>query len=290
MPIDKPAPIVTLPGGETLPALGLGTWHMGEEPGRRATEVRAIRLAIEMGYRVIDTAEMYGEGGAEEVLGEAVAGALKAGEVRREDLFIVSKVYPHNASRSGTRVACERSLKRLGLSHIDLYLLHWRGPHALADTVAAFEQLKTRGQIRHWGVSNLDTSDMDELSEAPEGGQCAANQVYYSLGQRGVEFSLLPWLRRQGMPAMAYCPIAQGALAGNTVLASLGERHGVSAAQMALAWVMAQPGVMAIPKAVQEAHLRDNFAASTLALSAHDIAALDHHFPPPKRKTALAMQ
>ena len=286
----NPVQRVTLPGGEAVPALGLGTWRMGEVAGRRATEVKAVRLAIEMGYRVIDTAEMYGEGGAEEVVGEAVAQALKAGSVRREDLFIVSKVYPHNASRSGTRVACERSLKRLGLAHIDLYLLHWRGPHSLADTVAAFEQLKGSGQIRHWGVSNLDTSDMDELHEAHQGSQCAANQVYYSLGQRGVEFSLLPWLRHQAMPAMAYCPIDQGALARNAVLASMGERYGASAAQVALAWVLAQPGVIAIPKAVREAHLRDNLAAASLVLSAHDLATLDQHFPPPRRKTALAMQ
>jgi diketogulonate reductase-like aldo/keto reductase len=283
-------PTVTLPGGETVPALGLGTWRMGEAAGQRAAEVKAMRLAIEMGYRVIDTAEMYGEGGAEEVLGEALAQALKAGDVKREDLFIVSKVYPHNASRSGTRVACERSLKRLGLAHIDLYLLHWRGQHALADTVAAFEQLKARGQIRHWGVSNLDSSDMDELAAVHQGGHCAANQVYYSLGQRGAEFSLLPRLRAQGMPAMAYCPIDQGALASHSALATIGRQHGATAAQVALAWVLAQPGVMAIPKAVQETHLRENLAAADLVLSAQDMATLDRHFPPPRRKTALAMQ
>ena len=273
-----------------MPALGLGTWRMGEVGSRRTAEINAVRLAIDMGYRVIDTAEMYGEGGAEEVVGQALAQALQSGDVKREELFIVSKVYPHNASRSGTRVACERSLKRLGLDHIDLYLLHWRGPHGLADTVAAFEQLKTRGQIRHWGVSNLDTSDMDELSAIHQGGHCAANQVYYSLGQRGAEFSLLPWLRGHGMPAMAYCPIDQGVLAGNKVLTGLGQPHGASAAQVALAWVLAQPGVMAIPKAVQETHLRENLAAASLRLGAQDMATLDRHFPPPRRKTALAMQ
>lgn len=290
MTTAKSAPIVTLPGGEKVTALGLGTWRMGEVAGQRAAEVKAVRLAIEMGYRLIDTAEMYGEGGAEEVVGQALAEALKAGDVKREDLVIVSKVYPHNASRSGTRVACEGSLGRLGLDHIDIYLLHWRGQHALSDTVAAFEQLRARGQIRHWGVSNLDTGDMDELVDVHMGGHCAVNQVYYSLGQRGAEFSLLPRLRALGMPAMAYCPIDQGALASHSVLGTLGRQHGATAAQVALAWVLAQPGVIAIPKAVQEAHLRENLAAADLTLTAQDMATLDRHFPPPKRKTALAMQ
>ncbi len=285
-----PLRIVTLPGGEIVPSLGLGTWRMGEAANRRAAEVAAVRLAIEIGYRVIDTAEMYGEGGAEEVVGQAVAQSLQAGTVTREQLFIVSKVYPHNASRDGTRAACERSLKRLGLEHIDLYLLHWRGQHALANTVAGFEHLKALGRIRHWGVSNLDTADMEELSAVAEGQHCAANQIYYSLSQRGAEFSLLPWLRARGVPAMAYCPIDQGALAGNAVLRQIGERHRASAAQVALAWVLAQPGVMAIPKAVREAHLRENLASAELRLDAQDRAALERHFSPPRRKTALAMQ
>ncbi len=284
-----PTPIVTLPSGETVPALGLGSWRMGESASRRAVEVKAVRLAIEMGYRVIDSAEMYGEGGAEEVVGEAVAQALAAGDVARAELFVVSKVYPHNASRGGTRPACERSLKRLGLDHIDLYLLHWRGSHPLAETVAAFEQLKAAGRIRHWGVSNLDRSDMMELAAVAQGAQCAANQVYYSLSQRGAEFSLLPWLRANGMPAMAYSPIDQGALAGDAVLSGIGRRHAVSAAQVALAWVLSQPGVMAIPKAVRESHLRENLAAASLVLSADDRAELDRHFPAPTHKTALAM-
>ena len=290
MSIAQPPSIVLLPNGESAPKLGLGTWRMGEDARQRPTEIRAVRQAIEMGYRLIDTAEMYGDGGAEEVVGQSVAQALQAGDVKREELFIVSKVYPQNASRAGTRVACERSLKRLGLGHIDLYLLHWRGQHALADTVAAFEQLKSRGQIRHWGVSNLDSSDMDELADAHHGERCAANQIYYSLGQRGPEFSLLPRLRAMGMPAMAYSPIDQGSLATHPVLRRIGEQHGATAAQVALAWVLAQPGVMAIPKAVQEAHLRDNLAAAALTLTAHDHAALDLGFPPPRRKTALAMR
>ncbi|KNZ31103.1 MAG: hypothetical protein AD742_17880 [Methylibium sp. NZG] len=290
MSIDKPVPTVTLPDGQTVPALGLGTWRMGEDASQRPAEVKAVRRAIEMGYRVIDTAEMYGEGGAEEIVGQAVAQALTAGDVKREELFIVSKLYPHNASRAGTRAACERSLTRLGLGHIDLYLLHWRGQHALADTVAAFEQLKARGPIRHWGVSNFDNSDMDELAEVHHGEHCATNQIYYSLGQRGPEFSLLPRLRAQGMPAMAYSPIDQGSLATHPVLRRIGEQRGATAAQVALAWVLAQPGVMAIPKAVQESHLRDNLAAAGLVLTAQDLAAIEQAFPPPRRKTALAMR
>jgi diketogulonate reductase-like aldo/keto reductase len=289
MPTPAAPSIVTLPGGEVVPTLGLGTWRLGEAAGRRRVEVASVRMAIEMGYRVIDTAEMYGEGGAEEVLGEALSQALSSGDVKREELFIVSKVYPHNASRQGALLACERSLKRLRLDHVDLYLLHWRGQHALSDTVAAFEQLRAAGQIRHWGVSNLDTSDMAELHAVPEGPHCAANQVYYSLSERGVEFSLLPWLRDRGIPAMAYCPIDQGALAGHPALVAMGQRIGASAAQVALAWVLAQPGVMAIPKALQESHLRENLAASTLVLSELDLAELDRHFPPPKRKSVLAM-
>ena len=281
---------IRLPQGETLPSIGLGTWRMGESASSRRAEAAAIRMAVEIGYRVFDTAEMYGEGGAEQVLGQALGDALRSHAVRREELFIVSKVYPHNASRAGTRVACERSLKRLGLDHIDLYLLHWRGQHDLADTVTAFEQLKARAQIRHWGVSNFDTSDMDELAEVHHGERCATNQIYHSLGQRGAEFSLLPRLRAQGMPAMAYSPIDQGSLATHPALRRIGEQHGVTAAQVALGWVLAQSGVMAIPKAVQEAHLRDNLAAASLVLTARDRAALDLNFPPPRRKTALAMR
>ena len=280
---------VTLPPGQQVPALGLGTWRMGEASGRRRTEVAALRLAIEMGYRLIDTAEMYGEGGAEEVVGQAIDEALRAGDVAREQLFVVSKVYPHNASRSGTMAACERSLRRLGLDQIDLYLLHWRGAHALSDSVAAFEALRAQGRIGHWGVSNFDAADMQELAAVAGGAHCASNQVYYSLSQRGAEFSLLPGLRRCGMPMMAYSPIDQGALAGHRVLKELGRRHQASAGQMALAWVLAQAGVIAIPKAVREAHLRDNLAAAELKLGQEDLAALDREFAPPRRKAPLAM-
>ncbi|MGO4394017.1 aldo/keto reductase [Variovorax sp. M-6] len=276
-----------LPGAGRMPALGLGTWKMGESAGHRVAEVAAVRAAIEMGYRLIDTAEMYGEGGAEEVVGQAVAEALRAGDVRREELFIVSKVYPHNASRSGTPAACARSLARLGLDHVDLYLLHWRGEHPLAETCEALRALVARGRIHRWGVSNFDTDDLEEL--AALGSDCAANQVYYSAAERGPEFSLLPWQRERGMPLMAYSPIDQGALAADAGLQKIARRLGVGAAQLALAWVLAQPGVAAIPKAVREAHLRDNLAAAALALDPDVLAEIDRLHPAPRRKKPLAM-
>jgi diketogulonate reductase-like aldo/keto reductase len=278
---------IALPSGTLIPALGLGTWRMGESRSARAAEVAAVRSAIEIGYRLFDTAEMYGEGGAEEILGQAIAEALRAGDVRRDALYIVSKVYPHNASRKGTAAACDRSRKRLGLDRIDLYLLHWRGEHALADTVAAMHALLLGGHVGAWGVSNFDVDDMQELSAlAPD---CAVNQVYFSLGQRGPEFSLLPWLRDAAIPLMAYSPIDQGSLAQHKALAAIGAPLGLSAAQLALAWVLAQAGVMAIPKAVKPQHLRDNFAAAAAALGADVLRQLDALFPPPRRKTNLAM-
>lgn len=270
--------------------LGLGTWRMGEAPRHRAAEVAAVRAAIAMGYRLIDTAEMYGEGGAEEVVGQAVAEALRAGDVRREALFIVSKVYPHNASRRGTPAACARSLARLGLDHIDLYLLHWRGNLPLAETCDAMRDLAAQGRIARWGVSNFDVGDMEELAAAcGEPLDCAVNQVYYSAGERGPEFSLLPWQRERGMPLMAYSPIDQGALAADARLRPMAERLGLSAAQLALAWVVSQPGVAAIPKAAREDHLRDNLAAAAVQLSPEDLAEIDRLHPPPRRKTPLAM-
>lgn len=280
---------VTLPDGESRPALGLGTWRIGEAAGRRRSEVAAVRTALELGYRVIDTAEMYGEGGAEEVVGSALGEALRSGVVRRDEVFVVSKVYPHNASRDGVRAACERSRRRLGLDTIDLYLLHWRGSHPLRETVAGFEALREAGAIRHWGVSNFDRDDMTELAAVPGGAGCAANQVYYSLGERGAGFDLLPWLQHRSMPLMAYCPIDQGRLAGDATLRAIGARHGASAAQVALAWVLSQPGVMAIPKAVREAHLRENLAAADLTLTRADLDEIDARFAPPRRKTPLAM-
>ena len=279
-----------LSANEKIPVLGLGTWRMGETPGSRKAEVAAVRSAVAMGYRLIDTAEMYGEGGAEDVVGQAIAEALRAGDVKREALFVVSKVYPHNASRKGTPAACARSLARLGLDRIDLYLLHWRGEHPLAETCDAMRQLVDDGRIGRWGVSNLDTDDMEELAAVcGKPLDCAANQVYYSMSERGPEFSLLPWQRERGMPLMAYSPIDQGALAGDAALKKMAQGLGVTAAQLALAWVVAQPGVVAIPKAAREAHLRDNLAAAELRLSAETLAEIDRLHPPPRRKKPLAM-
>ena len=278
---------LSLPDGSPIPHLGLGTWRMGESRASRAAEVAAVRSAIEIGYRLIDSAEMYGEGGAEEVVGQALAEALRAGDVRRDELFVVSKVYPHNASRKGTVAACERSCRRLGLDRIDLYLLHWRGEHALDDTTAAMHTLVQSGRIAHWGVSNFDVDDMDELvAVAPD---CASNQVYFSLSERGPEFSLLPWLRNKAMPLMAYSPIDQGTLAQHKALAAIGAPLALTAAQLALAWVLAQPGVVAIPKAVKPQHLRDNWAAASGTLSAETLRQIDRLFPPPACKLPLAM-
>ena len=281
--------MVTFPGNTELPSLALGTWRMGEVAARRKREVAAVRAAIEMGWRVIDTAEMYGEGGDEAVVGEALAAALRSGAVARDELFVVSKVYPHNAGALAAGAACERSLQRLGLEHLDCYLLHWRGSVPLAETVAAFERLRERGRIRSWGVSNFDVADMVELFALPGGERCATNQVYYSLTARGPGFDLVPWLQQRGVATMAYSPIDQGALAANKALAAIAERRGFSAAQLALAWLTAQRGVMAIPKATSEAHLRENLAAAAVVLDDAERSAIDRAFPPPRRKTPLTM-
>ena len=278
-----------LPDGTPLPALGLGTWRMGERADARQAEILAVREALRMGYRLIDTAEMYGEGGAESMLGDALKLAFAAGEVQRDSLTLVSKVYPHHASTRGVVEACERSLRRLKVDQIDLYLLHWRGAFALSDTLEGFAQLQRRGLIRHWGVSNFDVSDLDELFALPGGTACATNQVYYSLEARGIEFDLLPWQQRHSMPLMAYSPIGQGALASHPALEAIGRNLGASAAQVALAWVLHQPEVIAIPKAVRSTHLRDNLAATQLALSAEDLQRLDALFNPPREKQPLAM-
>lgn len=261
---------------------------MGESARSRDSEIAAIRAALELGYRLIDTAEMYGEGGAEEVVGAALQTALPT--IPREDLFVVSKAYPHNASRRGVVAACERSLKRLKLDYVDLYLLHWRGEHPLAETVAGFEALRERGRIRHWGVSNFDAADMQELWSLPSGPGCLANQVYYSASTRGIEFDLLPWQRAHQVITMAYSPIDEGVLARDPLFAALGPRHGVSAACVALAWVLRQPDVVAIPKAASVAHLRENAAALDLVLSTEDLAAIDARFTPPRRRRPLAMR
>lgn len=288
---------VALPSGEAVPALGLGTWKMGEAHSARDAEIAAIRFAIDRGYRLFDTAEMYGEGGAESVLGKALADAMRANAVKREDVIVVSKVYPHHADRQGVIAACERSKKRLGLDIIDIYLLHWRGTVPLEETVDAFESLKAKGAIRHWGVSNFDIDDLRELEmvDAPrlvaKSGkpQCATNQVYYALDERGPEFSLLACQRTLRMPTMAYCPLGRGALATNKTLARLAEARGATAAQIALAWVVRHPDVIAIPKAVDHAHLSENIAAADITLTETELAAIDAAFKPPSRKTALAM-
>jgi diketogulonate reductase-like aldo/keto reductase len=277
-----PVAPLSLPSGEAIPRLGLGTWKMGEDRRQRAAEVAALRLGLDLGLGLIDTAEMYGSGGAEAVVAEAVAG-------RRDGVFLVSKVLPQNASRQGTIAACERSLKRLATDRIDLYLLHWRGGPALGETLAGLLALQQAGKIRHWGVSNFDAGDMAELDALPGGGAVATNQVLYNLTRRGIEHELLPWCRARRIPIMAYSPVEQGRLLGHKALAAVAGRHGASPAQVALAWLLAQPGVMAIPKAVDPAHVRDNRAALDLGLSPDDLAELDRAFPAPGRPTALEM-
>jgi diketogulonate reductase-like aldo/keto reductase len=271
------------------PALGLGTWRMGERERERRAEVAAVRLALEMGYRLIDTAEMYGDGGAEAVVGEALADVLRSGVCRREELVIVSKVMPQNASRRGVFEACDASRARLRVDSIDLYLLHWPGPHPLRDTIAAFEQLRVRGAIVQWGVSNFDLPAMKKLVALPGGERCAANQVYYSLGERGIDFDLKPWQLERSLPLMAYCPIDQGAMARDLRVAALAAPLGLTAAQLALAWTLRDGGVTAIPKAVREAHLRENLAAASVKLEADTRVALDSLFPPPRRAHPLAI-
>ncbi len=270
-----------LPDGTEMPALGQGTWHMGDIASQRRQEVDALRLGLDLGMALIDTAEMYAEGGAEEVVGEAVEG-------RRDGVFIVSKVYPHNASRRGAVAACERSLKRMRIETIDLYLLHWRGSHPLSETVEAFEALRRAGKIRHWGVSNCDVGDLEELGAALA--DCATDQVLYSLEHRGVEFDLLPFCARRKMPVMAYSPVGQGGrMLRHRALAEVAARHGVSAAQAAIAWTLRDPGIVSIPKAADPEHVRQNAAAREIALTGEDLATLDAGFPPPARKRSLAM-
>lgn len=273
---------IALPGGETVPVLGQGTWHMGEAGAARQAEAAALQQGFDLGMTLVDTAEMYSEGGAEEVVGAAVAG-------RRDEIFIVSKVYPHNASRDGTIAACERSLKRLGTDRIDLYLLHWRGSHPLADTVAAFEQLKADGKIRHWGVSNCDPADMAELWGLADGQAVASNQVLYNLSRRGIEWDLLPWCRERGIPVMAYSPLEQGRFDRNQALPEVAKRHGVTPLQIALAWVLQQDGVLAIPKAADPAHVKQNRAALDITLTQEDLNDLESDFPAPTGVSPLAV-
>ena len=275
-------PQVTLPNGETMPAYGQGTWHMGENRLHFADEVAALKFGIELGIPLIDTAEMYGNGVAEEIVAEATKG-------RRDELFIVSKVLPYNASQRGTIEACERSLKRLKTDRIDLYLLHWRGSHPFAETLAAFERLREQGKIRHHGVSNFDRADLEEWVRIPGGANVATNQILYNLTRRGPEFDVIPWCRERNISIMAYSPIEQGRMLGHKALADVAARHGATPAQIALAWLLRQDGMIVIPKASRKEHVREDFGALDVKLTDTDLADLDRAFPPPKRKTALGM-
>jgi diketogulonate reductase-like aldo/keto reductase len=281
---DKPIPTVTLPSGATVPALGQGTWNMGERASEAAREVDSLKAGIDLGMTLIDTAEMYADGGAEEIVGRAIEG-------RRDEVFLVSKVYPWNASRMGTREACERSLKRMGVDAIDLYLLHWRGEHPLADTVEAFETLVAAGKIGAWGVSNFDTNDMEDLAAVPEGKNVAANQILYNLSRRGPEYDLLPWCRARKIPTMAYSPIEQGRLLRQPDLIRIAKAYQATPAQIALAFLLRQGDIIAIPKTSHRDRVRENRAAVDLigAVTQPDWQALDAAFPPPAKKRPLEM-
>ncbi|UXS32104.1 aldo/keto reductase [Agrobacterium tumefaciens] len=275
-------PSVTLPSGKEVPALGLGTWNMGDSRSSATREVESIRKAIDLGMTLIDTAEMYADGRSEEVVGKAISG-------RRDEVFLVSKVYPWNASARGTVEACENSLARLGTDHLDLYLLHWRGEHPLAETVAAFERLKKDGKIGNWGVSNFDTDDMEELFAVPDGKNCAANQVLYNLSRRGPEFLLLPWCQQHGVPLMAYSPIEQGRILNNHELIRIAKAYQATPAQLALAFLLERDGVIAIPKSASVSRVEENRGATDLEITEEDWAALDAAFPPPTRRIPLEM-
>jgi diketogulonate reductase-like aldo/keto reductase len=265
-----------------MPVLGLGTWHMGERRDRREGELAALKAGIDLGVTLIDTAEMYGEGEAEKIVGEAIAG-------RRERMFLVSKVYPHNASRRGAVAACKRSLKRLGTDHIDLYLLHWRGDVPLSETVAAFQALQADGSIRAWGVSNFDSRDVEELLALRGGDECAANQVLYNLGARGVEWDLVPLCRGARIALMAYSPLDQGRLLRARALQAIAAKIGATPSQVALAWLLQQRDIAVIPKAADIAHVHDNLSAANLRLDRATCEELDRAFPPPRSATSLRM-
>ncbi|PLT19423.1 MULTISPECIES: aldo/keto reductase [Ralstonia] len=273
---------VTLPDGERVPALGMGTWNMGDRPAARAEEIATLRLGLDLGLRLIDTAEMYGEGLSETLIGEAIAG-------RRDEVFLVSKVYPHNATRRGIAAACERSLQRLGTDRLDLYLLHWRGSVPLEETVQGLQALQREGKIRHYGVSNLDLSDMEELWEVPGGDAVAVNQLLYNLSRRGIEWDLLPWLRQRRVPVMAYSPIEQARLLRHPKLVGFARECGMTPAQVALAWLLARDDIIAIPKTGHRRRLKENVGALSHTLTAEQLAALDDIFPPPKGPRALEM-
>ena len=266
--------------GLALPRLGQGTWEMGRTPGARRAEAAALRLGLDLGMTLIDTAEMYADGGAEEVVADAVEG-------RRDDVVIVSKVYPWNASRNGVAAACERSLRRLRTDRIDLYLLHWAGAHPVEDTLAAFDDLRRAGKIREGGVSNLDVHELEAARAATHGARAAANQILYNLTRRGPERRLLPWCHAHGVTVMAYSPLEQGRLPRDGALAEIARRHGATPEQIAIAWTLRDPRVCSIPKAARPAHVRANAAAAEIRLSADDLATLDTAFPVPARDGPL---
>ena len=273
---------VTLPSDKRVPALGMGTWHLGDNQATRAEEIATLRLGLDLGLTLIDTAEMYGEGRAEELVAEAIEG-------RRDEVFLVSKVSPHNASRKGAVAACERSLARLGTECIDLYLLHWRGSVPLAETIEAFVALQRAGKIRHYGISNLDLADMKELWSVPGGPAVASNQVLYNLARRGIEWDLLPWLRERHIPVMAYSPIEQAKLTLNPKLVDFARRHGMTPAQAGLAWLLAHDDVIVIPKTARCDRLKENIGALEQRLTQAQLAELDRLFPPPTGPRSLEM-
>ena len=275
---------VTLPGGEEIPVLGVGTWGMAERPGHRQDEIAALRMAVDLGMTVIDTAEMYAGGAAEELVAEALGD-------RRREVFLVSKVLPQHATRRGTISACEASLRRLNTDHLDLYLLHWRGAVPLDETLGAFDALEHQGQIRHWGVSNFDVYDMEELVRltGKVRSPVASNQVLHNLMRRGIEYDLLPWGRGRGIPVMAYSPLERGRLAKDETVQAIAERLDATPVQVALAWVLRQQGVAAIAKAANFEHVRENRGALEIALTVEDLDELDETFPPPAHKTPLEM-
>jgi diketogulonate reductase-like aldo/keto reductase len=277
--------VVTLPDGTSLPSLGQGTWYMGENPEVREKEIKALQEGLELGMKLIDTAEMYGNGDSEKLVGEVIKG-------HRDDVFLVSKFYPHHAGLDMISTACENSLKRLGTDHLDLYLLHWRGRVPLAETIEGMEKLKKEGKILRWGVSNFDTDDMNELWNTPNGRNCVTNQVLYHLGSRGIDFDLLPWHREHNMPIMAYSPLAQGGslrsqLISAPIINEIAAKYNVKPLQIALAWVIRTNDVIAIPKAVQEQHVIQNAEAATIQLTEEDLNRLDEVFPKPRKKMPL---
>lgn len=273
---------VSLPSGESVPALGMGTWMIGESRARRAEEIATLQHGIDLGMTLIDTAEMYGEGESEKLVGEAIRG-------RRERVFLVSKVYPHNAGAKAAQAACERSLRRLGVDCLDLYLLHWRGSVPFEETIEAFEALKAAGKIRHFGVSNLDADDLNEWCDVAGGEALAVDQVLYNLTRRGIEWDLLPWCQERRIPVMAYSPIEQARLLRHRGFCELARASGWQPAPLALAWLLQREGIIAIPKASTRTHLEENFSALQCRLDAPLLAALDRLFPPPKRATPLEM-